>query len=190
MRRLSGLLLAALLLAACQTTRHEGDESSPYYVVPAGSTLTLHRELTIPAEQVGIFLQHGEVKPATQINWYRPHCKFELRDLADSARRVQPDTFVITRATQEILHSVRAPVRVAARIGVGIGITIGGVDDGSPSHQTYATRMDLKSERQPQVFRLTCGHWEEPARATHLSIREMRSTLGQVFTLTIPALGR
>jgi hypothetical protein len=173
------VLFAVALLAACQTTTYEGDENSPYYLVPAGSRLSLHRDLVIPANQAGAFLQGGQVVPFAQLNPYQPHCKFEVSRVLDSPQTVRADEFVITKAVQSLEHSVRAPRRLAARS------VFSSTDDGGPSIQTFATRLDLRSDRQPEVLRLTCGHWDYPPLATHLSIRQIRQALGEVFTLRI-----
>lgn len=177
-------LLALALLAACQTGRYDGDESSPHYLVPAGSRVVLHRDLTIPANQVGVYLQGGRLVPFADVNQYHPHCKFEVRTLTDNPRTVRADAFTVTRATQEQLKSVRAPLQVA---GVGIGLAMGGDADGGPSPEVYATRLTLASERQPDVLRLTCGHWEVPTPTTvHLTISQIRKTLGDIMSLRIP----
>jgi hypothetical protein len=176
--------LLAALLVACQTSAYEGNENSPFYSVPAGSTLTLTRSLTIPAEQVAVFLQGGEVVASGGINQYYPHCKFELQRRLDKAQTVQPDSFEITKVVQEIGHSVALDGLQLAGVSVGIGINIGSRGDGA-SLQTWSTRMTLRSTRQPGVFRLSCGQTALPHEGQHVSINEMRKALGGVFTLEL-----
>lgn len=181
--------LLAALLVACQTSAYEGNENSPFYPVPAGSTLTLTRHLTIPAEQVAAFLQGGEVVASGRINQYYPHCKFELQRRLDKAQTVQPDSFEITKVVQEIGHSVALDGLQLAGVSVGIGINIGSRGDGA-SLQTYSTRMTLRSARQPGVFRLSCGQAALPHEGRHVSINEMRKALGGVFTLAVAGKNR
>jgi hypothetical protein len=173
MRR-SVTLALLLLLGACRATSYVGNEDSPYYPVPAGSKLTLHSEIAIPANQAGVFLQGGQILPFSQVNPYHPHCKFELRRPRASPQPVAPDEFTITRTVQEITHSVRADYRHLARR-----------DDGGSSVRTYATRMDLRSEKQPDVFRLTCGQWEYPPFERHVTINEIRKALGNLISLKL-----
>ena len=182
--KLIGILITILLLTACQTSAYEGNESSPFYLIPAGSTLTLTRSLTIPAEQVAVFLQGGEVVASGGINQYYPHCKFELQRRLDTTQTVQADSFEITKVTQEIGHSVALDGLRLAGVSIGIGINIGSRGDGA-SLQTYSTRMTLRSARQPEVFRLSCGHAALPHEGQHVSINEMRKALGNVFTLDV-----
>lgn len=180
------LPLLALLLAGCQTSSYEGNEKSPFYLVPVGSSLKLTRELTIPANQVAVTLQGGEVIPSARINQYYPHCKFELRRRLDTPQIVQPDNFEIIRVVQEIGHSVAYDGVQLARASVGIGINIGMKGDNGGSLQAYSTRMDLRSTRQTEVFRLSCGQEAQLHEGEHVSIGEMRKVLGGVFTLELP----
>lgn len=180
------MLAVVALLCACQTS-YEGNEDSPYYRVPVGSKLVLRESVTIPPSLAGVFLQGGQIKPLSQINQYYPYCKFELWKIRDAPQTVQPDEFTITKVTQEITHSVDAGQIQLADIAIGIGIHAG-MDDG-PSVQTYATRLNLRSEKQPEVFRLSCGQWAYPATGQHVSISEMRRALGEIFTLRLAGKG-
>jgi hypothetical protein len=181
--------MLAALLVACQTSAYEGNENSPFYPVPAGSTLTLTRSLTIPANQVAVFLQGGEVVASGGINQYYPHCKFELQRRLDTTQTVQADSFEIIKVTQEIGHSVALDGLQLAGVSIGIGINIGSRGDGA-SLQTYSTRMTLRSARQPEVFRLSCGQTALPHEGQHVSINEMRKALGGIFTLDLAKKNR
>lgn len=178
------IAILAALLAACQTTAYEGNENSPFYLIPVGSTVTLTRNLTIPANQVAVFLQGGDVVASGGTNQYYPHCKFELRRRLDTAQTVQADSFEITKVTQEIGHSVTLDDLQLAGVSIGIGIHAGADSDGA-SLQTYSTRMTLRSARQPEVFRLSCGLAALPHEGQHVSINEMRKALGNVLTLDV-----
>ena len=179
------LPLLALLLAGCQTSSYEGNENSPFYLVPVGSTLKLTRDLTIPANQVAIYLQGGEILPSERINQYYPHCKFELLRRRDTPQAVSPDNFEITKVVQEIGHSVAWDGLQLARASVGIGINIGMKGGDGASLQAYSTRLTLRSARQPDVFRLSCGQTAQLNEGEHVSIGEMRKTLGGVITLEL-----
>jgi hypothetical protein len=184
--KLISILITSLLLVSCQTAAYEGNENSPFYLVPAGSTLTLTRTLTIPANRLAVFLQGGEIVASGGINQYYPHCKFELQRRLDTAQTVQADSFEIIKVTQEIGHSVTLDGLKLAGVSIGIGINIGSRGDGDgASLQTYSTRMTLRSARQPEVFRLSCGQTALPHEGQHVSINEMRKALGGIFTLDL-----
>ncbi|GAB4513681.1 MAG: hypothetical protein Tsb0026_18570 [Sulfuricaulis sp.] len=184
-----GILIAAMLLTSCQTTAYEGNENSPFYLVPTGSILTLTRSLTIPANQVAVFLQDGEVVRSDRVDQYYPHCKFELQHRRDTAQTVQADSFEITKVVQEIGHSVALDGVQLAGVSIGIGIHVGSKSDGA-SLQTYSIRMTLRSVRQPEVFRLSCGQAALPHEGQHVSINEMRKTLGGVFAIGLARKNR
>lgn len=185
--------LFLMLLVGCQTPSYEGNEKSPFYLVPVGSILKLTRELIIPANQVAVYLQGGEVIPSGRINQYYPHCKFELLRRLDTPQTVQPDNFEITKAVQEIGHTVALDDLRLARVSVGIGVHIGMKGGDGSSLQAYSTRLVLRSARQPNVFRLSCGQEALPHEGEHVSISEMRKALGGVITLELagsaPAMG-
>ena len=179
-----GILITAMLLTSCQTAAYEGNENSPFYLIPAGSTLTLTRNLTVPANQVAVFLQGGEVVASDRVNQYYPHCKFELRRRLDTAQTVPADNFEITKVVQEIGHSVALDGLQLAGVSVGSGIHVGAKGDGA-SLQTWSTRLTLRSARQPEVLRLSCGQAALPHEGQHVSINDMRKALGNVFTLDV-----
>ncbi|MGA9032786.1 MAG: hypothetical protein WB402_09740 [Sulfuricaulis sp.] len=178
------LLSVVAFLAACQTADYEGNENSPYYPIPVGSILTLTRTVTIPAEQVAVFLQGGEVVPAGRTNQYYPHCKFELIHRRDTGQTVEPDDFEIIKVVQETSDSVALDSLQLAQMSAGIGLNVG-MDHGGASLQTYRTRLMLRSARQPDVYLLSCGQSAYPSEGQHVSIMEIRKVLGKIFTLQL-----
>ncbi len=174
MKRLLGLF-ALLALSACQSTPLAREES-PYYTVPAGSRLILHKDLTIPAERAGVYIQGGMVMGWTEINSYHPHCNLVMRRVADAPQTVRAGEFVVVKVRRQNLSAVRPGAQYAQLFA-----------DGVPSHWVYATVMDLRSTDQPEVISLTCQHWESPPPAPqHLTIRQIRAALGELFTLKLP----
>lgn len=176
------LLVVGIALGACQTN-YAGNENSPYYVLPPGTRLVLKQTLTIAPEQVAVWLQDGRVIAANDARVYYPHCKLESRRRLSTPQTVAPDEFIVTRVTRALTHSVRLPdATERLHTALGIGINIG--NDG-PSVQTFATRMDMGSDRQPHVMRMTCGQWAYPHDGQHLTIAEIRHALGSIFELRL-----
>jgi hypothetical protein len=128
-----------------------------------------------------VFLQAGQVLPFPQINQYHPFCKFEVYRVVDATQTVRADEFTVTKMVQTMEHSVRAPQQLAAMT------VVSSTADGGPSVQAFVTRLNLRSERQPEVLRLSCGHWDYPGQPTavQLSIQQIRKALGGVMTLKI-----
>ncbi len=171
MRRFALVML--LPLAACQTPDWRTDPASPFYSVPVGAVLELRQELTVPAQRVGVYLQAGALREYSGVNPYHPYCALDLRRRLDTPQTVRADRFTVVRSTQEIVQTVRLPgVRLA--------------DDGDPGFEIYATVMELRSERQREVQRLTCGHWVYPPAQRYLTLAEIRQALGGLFALELP----
>jgi len=167
-----------LLLSACQT--FQGNQASPYFVVPKGSTLTLNRDLSIPPDRPGVYLQLGKQSDTLgPINQYTPYCRFELRSLSDTPRTVRPEKFMITRVHQETpLAGVPSGFRLAR---------VSSEATGEPAYYIFATLLDLHSDTQPDVYRLDCRHYQYPfVTARHLSVDEIRQALGDTLTLSLP----
>ncbi len=184
----------AVLLAACQVAP---DSGSPFYIPPVGSKLILNQGFVMPPHELKIFVQDGRLTYAA--NEYYPFCKFELRDLKDTPQEVEPDEFSIYNVSHQTgvfaaldrfdKRSLLASVGFGGGGGIGIGMGGAGMGifDGKPSPIVYGIRMDLSSSRQPNVFRMTCGHLQDPDMgARFLSIDEIRQALGNAFTLRLP----
>lgn len=155
-------------LTACAAVRDQG-------VVP-GSSIVLHRALTVPAGSARIFVQAGAVVAKTRLNIYLPHCNLELREVAAVPTSIEPDTFAV-RAVAEGEESVvsREGLRYAARLRV--------MDD-TPGKVSRYVHYQLWSPRQPQVLRLTChGGMDFPGRALAPSLGEMRQAVGEVLSI-------
>jgi hypothetical protein len=160
----------------------EPDVNSSFYKVPRGSILVLHRDVAIPANRLKIYLQDGKLGYGA--NQYRPFCKFELRQAKKQRQFVTPDQFMITGTRRAVGYFVGLDLN-RRQLFASIGLKSS--DNGKPSPEIYGTQMDLRSTRQPQVFRLTCGHLQDPnLTARHLSINQIREALGAVFTLRLP----
>ena len=167
---------AAVLLCACDNSQAIRDENSQFFSVSLGSSFTLNREITIQPDNTSVYLQNGSIEPVGNIDFYQPHCKFELFSISEQARVVQPDTFVVTRIVDRREDVARQWPRYAA-LGMALG-------DG-PVHLTFSTEMYLKSNTQPDVFRMNCKRWDWPNIGEFLSINEMRQSLGDYFTLNL-----
>lgn len=176
------------VLAACQTASYRGDENSPYYVVPVGTQLTLTRELQMNPDQVSVYIQYGKLLSYPAIQKYEPYCKFELFHRIESARTVVPDEISVIKAVQEESYTrfAQAGALQFAALSARQFAQSGGFDQGGPAIRSFTVKMDLRSAKQPEIFRMTCGRWSAYPSYEHLSIAEIRSTLNPLFTLRLP----
>lgn len=184
MARALMLMVVVVLLGACQTS-YQGNEDSPYYKVPVGSRLILNNDIAIPPYKAGVYIQGGLILPLSQLNKYYPHCKFEVLTIRDAPQTVKADTFVIEKVVQEITDTVDSGQLRLAGASTGIGILNVSHDDDGLNVQAYATLLNLHSERQPDVFRLSCGQWAYPNQGQQVTINEIRKALGNLFTLQL-----
>jgi hypothetical protein len=175
MKRIIAVFFAALA-GGCASVP-QGEEASWFEAQP-GSTLTLHREVVVPAYTARAYIQNGRLEPFPEINRYHPHCTLETWAVKGEPRTIKPGEFAIEKV----------------RRGIGQGVDRGGfrkvrlrfVDDGAPSPELWATEFFLRSPAQPDVYRLTCQHLEDPSMLPrYLTLGEIRRTLGGLMTLTL-----
>lgn len=149
------------------------------------SKLVLHHAVTIPPHKASIYIQNGQIiehVPYGAIDQYYANCKFELREVLDKPQIIAPDSFkIINVKYEESLSRRELPLRYALHMNTGLQIS----DGGGISYADYITTMELHSAQQPQAFRLSCQHWEDPTLdAKHLTIQQIKDTLGKLFSLT------
>ncbi|MGD8310885.1 MAG: hypothetical protein PVG98_15720 [Chromatiales bacterium] len=170
------------LVAGCALQTR--DLSSRTFMVPEGSRVEVLRAITVPPGRTRVFLQAG--RPGGGTGQYYPSCNFEVRDLKeDEAQTIEPGVFRVTRVHRAPFVEVvqRAPLRLAS-----LGLAMGdGDSDGSDTMVTRTVHMELASEAQPNVSRLTCrGGFADPFDADYPSIEEIRQALGDWARIELP----
>ena len=165
------LIVCCLLLsiAACQTP-NIADDNATVSLTPAIATVTLNKEFPIRPDRTNEYIQNGEITLFEHISEYDPFCKLELRNLAEVARVIQPDTFTVSRIYQETEFAGFRKMILAG--------------DGSSGLIMSTTYLYLQSEKQPGIFRLSCMRLDMSFYARHVSVNEMRDTLGSMLTLS------
>ncbi|MDX1606442.1 MAG: hypothetical protein R3202_09630 [Candidatus Competibacterales bacterium] len=174
------ICLSCLLLAGCQQL-YPYAETSPHYGVPEQSVLVLNQPLRVAPGRLSVYLQDGQAYTSAP-DRYQPYCKFELRHKRATMQRVTPDRFRVRRATRHWTASAPLPARPVA-----VGLPL--IDEDGPSFLVYSSFFHLHSERQPEVLKMTCEYWGDPATGRFLSIAQIRRTLGEIFTLELNGPG-
>jgi hypothetical protein len=160
-----------LLVGACQLASVNQNVDSPFYPPPVGSKLILKTDITIPPDNAGVMLQGGQVMNQRSINQYQPNCRFEVNAVLSTAQTVAADEFQVTHVTTN-------SYQVRSRDGF--------TKVSNLSWFNYVTIMKLSSPRQPNVRSLTCQQWGDPAMGKQVSISQMRTALGDFFSLELP----
>lgn len=155
----------SLLLAACQLLPQTDT------AIPAITTVTLNRDFPIRGYRSSEYVQGGEIQPYESISQYYPHCKLELRKIADIERILKPETFTVTRTHRQEEFAGFREIMLAG--------------DGSSGLIMSTTYLYLQSEQQPGIFRLSCMRLDESFYAQHVSVTEMQDTLGGLLTLSM-----
>lgn len=180
MKRLLVMFLVPLLSACAQHAMVNNDLDYPYNLPPVGSTLTLNRAVSIPAGEVRVFLQHGEVFRKSDFDRYEPSCSLELRKLADVPRSIEPDQFIVTKV-QRLMQ------QVVDNKGTPSGLMKVGSDNisGKPM-VVHGYHLWLGSENQPDVMRMTCrGFFDDINRAEPPSLNDVMKSLGDFAELKL-----
>jgi len=167
------LVLSQLSLHACQSTV---TQSLIHSFAPTAK-LILNQDLTIPANTAGVFIQGGKVVSAVERDQYHPNCRLIVKDLRSTPQVVKADQFDIRRMQSYEDYVNTASPRYATASNVLH------LADGGPSPQNFAIVFYLSSTKQPNVTTLACAHWEDPSFAKHLTPEQIRTTLGDIFTL-------
>ncbi|MDH3980241.1 MAG: hypothetical protein OEU91_06995 [Gammaproteobacteria bacterium] len=169
MRILSIFLLILSLFACTAGSGYRPETGSAPF--PGLSSVTLNREFHIRPDRASEYIQYGEIKPRNKVVEYYPHCIFELRSVSDQSRTVKPETFTVTGLHRDRYMAGFRELKLAFSGG------------GDYNMVMSTTTISLGSTQQPDVFRLSCKQLDEPYLARHVSVKQMRKTLDDLFTL-------
>lgn len=172
------LLPLLLLLAACQALDYENTSSA--YRIPAGTVITLNRDLTVPSGQAGVYIPGRSIGDRYT---YDSSCRLETNTVAAAPVTLIPDQFVVYKVSRESqIYSGIAPGTLFAG-----PLFAGSMFRDGPHLLYYATYLYLRSDRQPDVRRLVCSHLQDSASLPrHLTVAEIRTTLADVMTIRFP----
>lgn len=170
-------LLLISILPGCAAMAPPDPEAS-YYVLPkAGSRVEVGETLSA-SSGTRVSLQHGRVLAARDLVTWQPYCQFHVlraREQLHEPLVMEPDTFIVTRAYRQ--------KDVVGLESVQYAFLEEGSTDNSPSQRMMSTYLELSSDLQPDVFRLVCQVWDDPYFYNHLSIRDIRESLGDLVRL-------
>jgi hypothetical protein len=178
MKNLPACALLIIWLAGCRSPvmQLEGDENSPNFRIPVDSKLVLQQELLVPARRDRVYFQKGKVSLFQYVNQYLPYCALSLYAKKDVAQTIVPDEFIVHKTYRQFLFDLAMGPVMVAGLSPGGGMT----------YQVLATLLELRSVNQPDVVRMTCSNWGLPQDSAHLTLGQMRESLGDIFLLEMP----
>ena len=165
MTRILTICYLSLLITACQSLPQVDAHA------PTITTVTLKQNFPIRPDRSNEYIQGGEIRPYESIEQYYTHCKLELREIADIERIVKPQTFNVTRI-----------YRKEEFVGFRKMMLAGDGDSGLIMSTTY---LFLQSEKQPDIFRLSCMRQDESFYARQVTVEEMQDTLGNLISFQL-----
>jgi len=168
-------VLLSGLLSACSLPTST-DENSFLYSVPVGSKLILKQEIPVKASLGRTFIQNGNVVAEHKINIYYPHCSLTTNTLLDHDRIIKPTAFEIYRVVDDVEYA-QSYIQYAS-------INFFSHSDG-PTIIGHASYYYLHSTDEPDIRTLECVQWGSPEDVRYLSIKEIRATLGDIFSLEL-----
>jgi hypothetical protein len=181
---LASIGLSLVLLGGCQGTPVR-DVDSPRFKVPPGSEVVLHRPVQTDPGSARAYIQFGRPVSFAETRQRYPRCLFFLDTVSEPPQTIEPDEFEVveTRQLRRVCSLPRD--RLLASVGFGFGFGLGADD----SDENFATHMQLRSKRQPEVRELICEilTTTSDVMRDHLTVSEIRQTLGEVVTLRLPA---
>ncbi|MGD8908188.1 MAG: hypothetical protein PVI92_02500 [Chromatiales bacterium] len=179
MKRIITMLMGLFLSACTQKYLVSDNLDYAYNLPPLGSTLVLKQPITIPAGEVRVFLQHGEVFSKSDFDRYEPSCSLELRTLADQPREIHPDSFIVSTVQRLMQQVVRSDRRQSAMLKVDY-------ENGGKPMVVHGYHLWLGSEEQPDVMRMTCrGYFDDISRSEPPSLNDVTKSLGEFAELIL-----
>jgi len=172
-------LLVLLPILACKTQSYA--ENSPYFRIPVGSTVEIRQVLTIPANTARVYIQYGKTTQYQNLDQYEAHCWVLSWKVLPENQTIKPGNFIVTRLRElEDLVRYKNNMQFVRTQNNPYQNINGGV-----TAVEYKTELTIHSSEQPDIRKLVCNHWEDPSDARHLSLAEIRTTLGDLITIKL-----
>lgn len=168
------ILIVTLLAGGCGSFINLQAWPAPYSIA-AGSKISINQDLTVPPEAVSVWLQFGKIADRRNIRVRYPNCRFELYTRKPGEQTILKDEVTITKFVHSNDYVSNNNNTFASLADFS--------DSGGPMAEIYTTEIYLKSEKQPDLYRLLCEHWEDPSSGVFLTMDQIREALGDIATI-------
>ena len=165
-----------LSLSSCQWLMNPQPYPPPYSVT-IGSRITIHQDLPIDANEVTVVLQEGKVINRRNLKVRQPSCRFEVLTIKATPQTLYKDVTEIIRFVHYTEYVSTGLIQFASLDGALANAA-------SPTAEIYITEIYLRSQKQPDLFRLVCSHWEDPTHGDYLTMDSMSRALGTLASFT------
>jgi len=180
--------LSSFLLTGCSNTPPKSMMN-----VQLGEYFILNRAVEIPAGKIRRYIQFGQLNSG--FSHYDQHCRIELYALSDTKTVIQPQRFLIERVEidEEMIAQQPSSIQFAANPYSAIQTDVAPMQIAFGEYQRVETMdlvyMYLKSDSQPNVYRLTCagslsnGNLLDAPRSYRPQREEINRILGKVGSI-------
>jgi len=146
------------VLSSCASTPSD-DPDSMNFQIPAGSTLSLNKPLTIAEGKTHVYIQSSQQSTENKVNRYDINCRLEFKEFGP--RTIEPEVFRITRSEDgQEWYSY-------------------------PNIKRFDTIVYLESDKDTDVIKLDCEYWGGGIDR-NFTVAEMQQSLGELMTFTFP----
>lgn len=183
------VLLSCLFFVGACSMAPVSVEDSYRFRPPAGTVVELGTRLEVPSGRSQAYIQGGKYRSTkSEVDSYLPWCEFRVvrsQQAMQSAFVINAARFVVSSSHRSIDYSAiersMQPLLMAGRERILW-----------PAHpdasmENMATVMRLESPQQPQVQAVVCMIFSDALSVNHLTLREIRATLGEIATIALPA---
>ena len=175
-------ILAIFALMSCQTMKSSDPYDSPQSTIPTGSMIELLQTLDFVPGFSRAFIQSGQPRTYAEVDQRLPYCQFyryEPPSALQTLRILQPDLFKVITSSQTM---------ELGTTGVSIFASIGSNSRRNRDKDDYllSSVLKLSSDLQPEIVELKCAVLDESDHWNFLSVNQIKATLGELVTITLP----
>jgi hypothetical protein len=153
------LLLIAAILGACSSMQSNNPDSM-YFQIPQGSTLSLNKQVTIPASDTHAVIQGGKEIKSSEKNEYAINCRLDVKKFGP--RSIEPEEFKVTR-TEDGTNWISYP-----------------------SILRFYTEVYLSSDKGTDIIKMVCQEYGSQTDR-NFTVAEMQQALADIITFKFAA---
>lgn len=147
-----------------------------------GMKFTLNETLEVLPQKAAVNIQHGKIISDKQIEVYQPNCRLVVHGLDNAIRKIEPESFSISKITFGTEIVMAKPIHLAG-LSIHFSSVGGGGGDGGATAEIYTTYFYLKSDNQTLVSHISCSHWEDATDGAYLTEEQITATLGNILVI-------
>ncbi len=173
--RLIGGLVVAMIISAC--AGGVSSVSSLNFNIPVGTQIIVKQSIRILPESGRVYIQGGKVVALQERDQYEYYCWFLSWKVNETEQIIMPDTFIVSNVRHTDFYVQHFPeTQVAMSDFSGKSLLAWG----GATATDYVTELSIHSDQQPDIRRLACSYWGDPALGRHITVPEMQSVLGDL----------